>query len=132
MHILNANQRKALDNFISKIPESTVKGNYERWNEKIVSNNERITSSDMDSFIALSHNLDADLQHFPQEFSYNVKNYIDFGKTIPTAEIVEEEVATETPKKKAVAKKAAVIVPKKAVVAKKVVVPVKAVVKKKK
>ena len=123
MHILNANQRKALDNFIAKIPESTVKGNYERWNAKIIENNERITSSDMDAFLSLAHNLDADLQHFPQEFSYNVKNYIDFGKVIPTAEITEEDTAIEIPNKKAITKKS--------VVAKKVVVPVKVVTKKK-
>ena len=130
MHILSANQRKALDTFIAKIPESTVKGNYERWNEKIVSNNDMITSSDMDSFIALSHGLDTDLQSFPQIFSYNVKNYINFGETIPTAK-VEKEVPKKAAAKKVVVKKAVVVAPKK-VVAKKVVVPVKAVVKKKK
>ena len=130
MHILSANQRKALDTFIAKIPESTVKGNYERWNEKIVSNNDMITSSDMDSFIALSHGLDADLQSFPQIFSYNVKNYINFGETIPTAK-VEKEVPKKVADKKVVVKKAVVVAPKK-VVAKKAVVPVKAVVKKKK
>ena len=159
MHILNVNQRKALDKFIAKIPESTVKGNYERWNEKIVSNNDRVTSSDMDSFISLSHGLDAELQYFPQLFSYNVKNYLDFGKVIQTAEITEEELdelisknfkalkktyknwkkneeskkaVKDIPKKVAApVKKAVPVIVKKAAV-KKVIVPVKQVVKKKK
>lgn len=134
MYILSENQKKALDTFIEKIPESTVKGNYERWQAKVIEHNNRVSTSDMYDFKGLAHNLDSDLQNFPQIFSYNVKNYIEFGKSIPKAEPVEEEEVPEVKKKKVVAKKSAVIVPKKEVVTvkKKVIVPAKVVVKKKK
>ena len=139
MYILSVNQRKALDKFISSIPESTVKGGYEKWNERVISHDERVTSYDTDEFVAMSHNLNADLQHFPQEFVNNIKNYIDFGKIIPTAEVDKAEVAIETKKNMAITKKVVEPVPVKVVkkevvvVSKKkaAVVPVKVVTKKK-
>lgn len=138
MYILSENQSKALDTFIAKIPESTVKGNYERWQAKVIEHNNKVATSDMDEFKALAHNLDTDLQNFPQIFSYNVKNYLEFGGKIPKAEPVEDDIP-EIKKKKVVKKtvvvvhkKAPIAVKKKVIIPSKVIVPVKAVLKKKK
>ena len=136
MYILSTNQRKELDKFIKKIPESTVKGAYERWSEKILAQNERVTTSDTGEFISLSHNLGLDIQHFPQEFVNSIKNYIEFNKEIPAAKVDKKEVAEETKRNMDMTKTVVEETPKKAVevktiAAKKEAFPVKAVTKKK-
>ena len=135
MYTLTENQLKAAENFIKSIPSSTVKGNYERWLEKVNYDGNRVTTQNMGEFVSLAGGLEADLQTFPQEFANNVKNNIEFGEKIAPAEVSKEDIKVQKEKniaitakvkeEKVVVKPTAKVPVEKAVVAKKAIVATK-------
>lgn len=73
MYITNEEQIASAESFVGKIPESIVKGDYQRWILE-VKKTLRITSEQLDKFVSLSHALPKELQNFPQSFRSLVKN----------------------------------------------------------
>lgn len=95
MYILDSKKIEIAKNFIDSLPESIVKGNYQRWLDGIKENG-RIMSEQWDTFISLSHALPVEFQNFPQAFIHSVKNDVEMDGEVT----VEEKTAKVKSKKK--------------------------------
>lgn len=78
MYVTSKEQIAAAEKFIKSLPDSIVKGNYERWLEAVKLKG-GITTESLEKFVALSNSLTKEFQNFPQEFSMNVKNSVNPG-----------------------------------------------------
>lgn len=91
MYILNQQQYSTVENWVNSLPDSLVKGNYIKWLSELKSK-ERLTTDELEKFVALSNALPVEFQSFPQNFSLSVKNI-----TTEASDIVSE---TKEPLKK--------------------------------
>ena len=98
MYTLDETQIDSAESFINSLPDSIVKGNYERW-LAAVNDDGRITSEQLEKFVSFANALPPEFQNFPQNFVHSVKN-----KVAPEN---QSEGSTEESKNKKAAKKSA-------------------------
>jgi len=94
MYNLNESQVKSVEDWIKSLPDSIVKGNYERWLDSL-NPKERITSEQAEKFISYTNALPTEFQNYPQGFVASIKNEI-----MPDA-VNSKEVKKESAKDKA-------------------------------
>lgn len=97
MYTLKSEQYSTVENWVNSLPDSLVKGNYIKWLSELKSK-ERLTTDELEKFVALSSALPVEFQSFPQNFSLSVKNI-----TADASDIVSE--TKETSKKETKSKK---------------------------
>lgn len=90
MATLTKKQIKSVEDFIKKLPDSIVKGNYEKWLSESREDG-IITDEEMSKFVLLAINLPVEFQSFPQEFQHNV-NMVSNEIIEPKKEDVKEKV----------------------------------------
>lgn len=96
MATLTKKQVKSVEDFIKKLPDSIVKGNYEKWFTESREDG-RITDEEMSKFVSLAANLPVEFQSFPQEFQHHVNSVNELAdtpepikpKTVTSEKIVE-------------------------------------------
>lgn len=76
MYIVDEKKIAAAENFIQSLPESIVKGNYERWLEK-VKITKQINGEQLEKFHSFTNALPIEFQNFPQYYAHCVKNGVD-------------------------------------------------------
>lgn len=100
MDTLTEDQLSSAKGFIDSLPDSIVKGNYERWLTE-ANKNSISPKYDLEKFVALAGALPKEFQSFPQNFAQSVKNG---GVPEATDEVVEIKEKGDT-KKAAIPKK---------------------------
>ena len=73
MYQLKEEQIASVETFISKLEDSMIKSKVEKWFAEITPTG-RVTSEQMNEFVALSAHLPKPVQNFPQSFAMAVKN----------------------------------------------------------
>lgn len=96
MYATSKDQIAAAEKFINSLPDSIVKGNYERWLAEVKLKN-GITTELLEKFVALSGGLTKEFQNFPQEFSMYVKNSVNPDGT----KVVPSDISKDSPKHEA-------------------------------
>ena len=99
MATLTKKQVKSVEDFIKKLPDSIVKGNYEKWLTESREDG-MVTDEEMSKFVSLAINLPVEFQSFPQGFQHQVNMA---NELTDTPEPIKSK--TVTPEKKAEPKK---------------------------
>lgn len=78
MYTLTENYISSVENFTKSLPDSIVKGNYERWLESVKPSG-RIMSEQLEKFVSYANSLPKEFKNFPQQFALSVKNGVDMA-----------------------------------------------------
>ncbi len=73
MYALNQEQIDSIESFIGKLEDSLIKSRVEKWLAE-VEPTERVTSEQLEQFVAFGTHLPKELQAYPQELAHWLKN----------------------------------------------------------
>ncbi len=101
MYALNQEQIDSIESFIGKLEDSLIKSRVEKWLAE-VEPTERVTSEQLEQFVAFATHLPKELQAYPQELAHWLKNgentdrmehKMDVAEPVDFAHEVNESIA---------------------------------------